>query len=283
MAFTTTATIKSFGGSLLKLTHESKVLKCQMALNLYIPPTESKKIPVLWHLSGLTCTADNATEKGFFQYWAAKYGIAIVFPDTSPRGSNHPGEHDSWDFGSAAGFYLNATAEPWSENYNMESYVIDELPKALYAAYPELDSTNEAIQGHSMGGHGALSLFFKYPGKFKTASGFAPIANPINCPWGQKAFGGYLKTKEEWASHDSTELFKAYKGPKVDLFITVGLSDDFLARELHIDNFIAAAKELGREDEVTVEKLEGYDHSFFYVSSVAEKHISHAAKHLGVL
>ncbi|KAK9460865.1 Alpha/Beta hydrolase protein [Lipomyces oligophaga] len=289
MSFETTKKIKSFGGEIHKLTHESKVLKCQMALNLFIPATSKSKLPVLWHLGGLTCNSDTSLDKNLFHYWAAKYEIAMVYPDTSPRDSNHPGEHDAIDIGSSAGFYLNATAEPWSENYHMETYIVDELPKALYAVYDILDGSNVALQGHSMGGHGALTLYLKYPELYKTTTAFAPIANPINGPWGKKAFAGYLKTKEEWPKHDATELIRAYNGPKVDILISIGTDDQFLHKgeapelnELLIENFVAAAIESGHGDEVTIYELEGYDHMFEYVGTVAERHIQHAAKHLGV-
>lgn len=199
-------------------------------------------------------------------------------------GSNHPGEHDAYDFGSAAGFYIDATAEPWSSNYKMETYVTKELPELLYSAYPVLDSSRVSLTGHSMGGHGALSLYLKHPELYKSTSAFAPIANPSNCPWGEKAFSGYLKTKEEWAKHDSTELLKSYKGPALDIFISYGTADQFLLDgQLLIDNFVAAAKQVGRESEVVVKICEGYDHSYFYVSTFSQEHVEHAAKHLGVL
>ncbi|KAK9450609.1 Alpha/Beta hydrolase protein [Limtongia smithiae] len=283
-AFTTTATIAVFGGKLLKLTHESAALKCRMALNLYVPPSTAVKIPVLFYLAGLTCSGDNGAEKGFLNYWAGKYGMAIVYPDTSPRGSNHPGENESWDFGSAAGFYIDATAAPWSENYKMETYITAELPALLYAAYPTLDSSRVAITGHSMGGHGALSLFLKHPELYKSGSGFAPIANPTQCPWGKKAFAGYLATEAEWPQHDATELLRTYTGGPVDLLVSVGTADEFYTGgQLLVENLAAAAKENGREGEVTIVYAEGYNHSYFYVSSYAETHVTHAARHLGLL
>ncbi|KAK9466109.1 Alpha/Beta hydrolase protein [Lipomyces arxii] len=288
MNFTATATIAAYGGKLVKLTHESAVLGCTMALNVFFPPgafgRAVPKVPVLWHLAGLTCTGDNGAEKGFFNYWAAKYGIAVVYPDTSPRGSNHPGEHDAYDFGSAAGFYIDATAEPWSQNYKMETYITSELPAALYSYFLVLDQSRVSLTGHSMGGHGALTLFLKNPDKYKSTSAFAPIANPSNCPWGEKAFGGYLATKEEWKLHDATELIKCYTGRDLDILITCGTADNFLiAGQLLIDNFTAAAKEVGREDQIKVNYAEGYDHSYYFVSSFAQDHVEHAAKHLGVL
>ena len=159
MAFTTTATISSFGGKLLKLKHNATATNCEMALNLFIPPqASSKKVPVLFYLSGLTCTGDNCSEKGFFQASASKKGIAVFYPDTSPRGLKIQGEDDSWDFGTGAGFYINATKEPWSSGYNMYTYITEELPAALFASFNELDSERVSITGHSMGGHGALTL-----------------------------------------------------------------------------------------------------------------------------
>ncbi|KAK9478097.1 Alpha/Beta hydrolase protein, partial [Lipomyces japonicus] len=294
--FTVTSKIATFGGTLLKLTHQSAVLSNEAAVNVFFPPgaydnessssSEQVKVPVLFHLAGLTCTPDNGAEKGFFNYWAAKYGIAVVYPDTSARGSNHPGEHDAYDFGSAAGFYLDATAEPWSKNYKMESYVTEELPTSLFSFFPTLDGSRVSLTGHSMGGHGALSLFLKHPDKYKSTSAFAPIANPSNSAWGQKAFAGYLKDKTEWSQHDSTELLKAYDAgrPSLDILITVGLADNFYqAGQLLIENFEAAAKEVGREHEIKVNKVAGYDHGYYFVSSFSEDHVKHAAKHLGVL
>ncbi|KAK9238543.1 Alpha/Beta hydrolase protein [Lipomyces kononenkoae] len=286
--FTTKAIIATFGGTLIKLTHDSAVLGCTMGANVFFPPgafgRSTPKVPVIWYLAGLTCTGDNGAEKGFFNYWAAKHGIAIVYPDTSPRGSNHPGEHDAYDFGSAAGFYLNATKEPWSQNYQMETYITCELPAALYSYFIVLDGSRVSLMGHSMGGHGALTLFLKHPDKYKSTSAFAPIANPSLSPWGEKAFSGYLASKEEWAKHDATELIKAHRGRDLDILITCGLADEFfIAGQLLIDNFVAAAKEVGRENQVTVRYAPDYDHSYYFISSFAQEHVEHAAKHLGAL
>lgn len=275
MTFKTTATIASFGGQLLKLSHPSKTTACEMKLNLYLPPTSTsaqKKIPVLFYLAGLTCTGDNGAEKGFFQYGAAKHGIAVVYPDTSPRNTLFPfpfsfrtkrqttytnaitggvevkGSEDSWDFGTGAGFYINATTPDYKPNYQMESYITSELPSALFAAFPQLDSSRVSISGHSMGGHGALTLFLKNPGMYKSVSAFAPIANPTKCPWGEKAFTGYLgEDKATWAKHDATELVKAWKGD-FDALIDVGTGDQFYKdKQLLPENFAAAAKESGND------------------------------------
>lgn len=210
------ATITTFGGRLLKLTHKSEATGTDMNFNLFIPPgaSSSKPAPLLIYLSGLTCSPANVSEKGFLHAHAAPLGLALLFPDTSPRGTDHPGEHDSWDFGSAASFYIDATRDPWSKNYRMETYLSKELPELVFGQFKELDSSRVSISGHSMGGHGALTLYLKYPDAYKSVSAWAPIANPSQCPWGEKAFGGYLgDDREEWKKHDATELVKGWKGP----------------------------------------------------------------------
>ena len=251
MSVTTKATIASFGGKLLKLSHNASTVGCEMAFNLYLPPQTTTnpihKVPLLVYLSGLTCTPDNCSEKGFFQHGASKHGIAILFPDTSPSkhrkhdieasiraltvlsvgGLEIEGEDDSYDFGSGAGFYVDATAPPWSSNYKMYSYIADELPKTVFSAFSQIDSSRVSITGHSMGGHGALTLFLKNPGKYKSCSAFAPIANPLKAPWGEKAFRGYFGEKE-WQSkgkeHDATELVKGRKQPLEILIDVVSTS-----------------------------------------------------------
>ncbi|KAN0115019.1 esterase [Hyaloscypha variabilis] len=285
MSFKTTATIASFGGKLLKLTHEAQTTGCEMALNLYLPPSAGKtstKIPVLFYLSGLTCTGDNCAEKGFFQYGAGQKGIAVVYPDTSPRGLKIQGEDDSWDFGTGASFYLDATASPWSKNYKMESYITSELPKALFASFPELDSSRVSITGHSMGGHGALTLFLKNPGMYKSVSAFAPIANPSNCPWGEKAFKGYLgEDREAWKKHDASELIKGWKAGTFEALIDVGTADNFYKQgQLLPENFEKAAKESGNEKGLVVRHQDGYDHSYYFISTFSTDHVNHAAKYL---
>jgi len=285
MSFKTTATIPSFGGKLLKLTHNASTTGCEMALNLYLPPqaisNKSQKVPVLFYLAGLTCTGDNGAEKGFFQYGASQKGIAIVYPDTSPRGLKIQGEDDAYDFGSGAGFYIDATASPWSSNYKMESYVTSELPKALFSSFPELDSSRMSLTGHSMGGHGALTLFLKNPGMYKSVSAFAPITNPINCPWGEKAFKGYLgEGREAWKNHDATELVKKWKGD-LDILIDVGTGDNFYKqKQLLPENFAEAAKASGNDKGLVLRYQDGYDHSYFFISTFSTDHINHAAKYL---
>jgi len=282
MSFETQSTIHSFGGKLLKLQHESKLLGCQMKLNLYLPPaaSSSKAVPVLFYLAGLTCTGDNGAEKGFFQHKASQKGIAVVYPDTSPRGLNIAGEDESYDFGSGAGFYVDATKEPYSKGYKMYSYITDELPQALFAHFKELDGSRVSITGHSMGGHGALTLFLKNPGKYKSVSAFAPIANPSQCPWGEKAFSGYFGENEKaaWKEHDATELIAKFP-ESTDILIDVGTGDNFYnQKQLLPENFEKAAKAAGKS--VTLRFQDGYDHSYFFISTFADDHVEHAAKYL---
>jgi len=289
MAFTTTATIASFGGQLLKLTHEARSTSCKMALNLWLPPQVQqqqeggqKKVPVLIWLSGLTCTGDNCAEKGFLQHKAAEKGIAIVYPDTSPRGLDIKGENDAYDFGTGAGFYVDAAKDPWKHGYRMYNYITEELPKALFEGFEQLDGSRVGLSGHSMGGHGALMIYLKNPGKYKSISAFAPIANPSQCPWGKKAFSGYFGDDRQdlWKKHDSTELVKDFKGP-LDLLIDVGTADNFYKQgQLLPENFIEAAKEAGKEENINLRFQEGYDHSYFTIASFADDHVEHAAKGL---
>ena len=294
MAFETKATIASFGGQLLKLQHDSTTppptpptralenekgrllmggraqgtsTKTPMAVNLFLPPQASGSdsapvpAPVVFYLSGLTCTADNCAEKGFLQRHAAKHGIAIVYPDTSPRGAGIAGEDDSWDFGTGAGFYVDATAAPWSASYRMYSYVVHELPDALFAHFArQLDGSRVSLMGHSMGGHGALTLFLKNPGRYRSVSAFAPIANPMRCAWGQKAFGGYFGAADTdtdadaWKAHDATELVVRWPAAEHGPFralIDVGTGDSFYkAGQLLPENFERAATQAGAQVQV---------------------------------
>ncbi|KAL8817468.1 MAG: hypothetical protein Q9223_003710 [Gallowayella weberi] len=285
MAVTTKATIASFGGKLLKCTHNASTTNCEMAFNLYLPAQATTtpslhKVPLLIYLAGLSCTGDNGAEKGFFQHAASQKGIAVLYPDTSPRGLQIPGEDDSYDFGSGAGFYVDATKEPWSKSYKMYSYITSELPRAVFAAFEQVDGSRVGIFGHSMGGHGALTLFLKNPGKYKSVSAIAPVANPSNCAWGKKAFAGYFgdENKETWAEHDATELVKNWKGESLDVLIDVGTADNFYKQgQLLPENFEEAAKGKGK---VNLRWQEGYDHSYFTMATFADDHVGHAAKYL---
>lgn len=291
MSFKTNAEIHQFGGKLLKLSHESKVTNTPMDVNVFLPPAalaaSAAKVPVLVYLSGLTCTPNNASEKSFFQYFASKYGFAIVFPDTSPRGANIEGENDSWDFGTGAGFYVDATQEPWSKNYNMYSYVHKELLTELAAQFSQLDFADKiSITGHSMGGFGALAGFLKNPGKYKSVSAFAPISNPLNCAWGEKNFGNYLGSeKDEWIKYDPTYLIKQYAGKdQPDILIHQGSADGFYAKDhqLQPEKFAKAAAESSYKGKVDLRIVDGYDHSYFFISSFVEDHAKHHAKYLGL-
>ncbi|RMZ87092.1 hypothetical protein DV736_g5680, partial [Chaetothyriales sp. CBS 134916] len=278
MPVTISATIASFGGKLLKVAHNASTTGCEMKFNLYLPPQSgSAKVPLLIWLSGLTCTAENASEKGFFQHAASKRGIAVLYPDTSPRGLGIKGEDDAYDFGSGAGFYVDATVAPWSTNYKMYSYITEELPKTVFENFLQIDSSRVSISGHSMGGHGALSLYLKNPGKYKSVSAFAPISNPLKAPWGEKAFKGYFG-ENDWeskgAEHDSTELLKKWVvGRPLDILIDV-------QHQLLPENLLAAAKEAGQENGVHIRFQPDYDHSYYTMATFADDHVEHAAKYL---
>lgn len=222
------------------------------------------------------------------QYFGTKYGFAVVFPDTSPRGAGIAGEDESYDFGTGAGFYLDATEEPWLKNYNMYSYVHKELLTELAKQFSQLDFENKiSILGHSMGGYGALTGFFKNPGKYRSVSAFAPISNPLNCPWGEKAFGNYLgKNKQAWYEYDPTHLIKNYSnGNQPDILIHQGSKDGFYHKDhqLQPENFVKAAKEAGYKGNIDLRIVDGYDHLYFFISSFVEDHAKHHAKFLGLL
>ncbi|ODQ67031.1 S-formylglutathione hydrol [Nadsonia fulvescens var. elongata DSM 6958] len=289
MKFDQTAKIASFGGQLVKLSHESSTLKCKMDLNVYFPPgsfaTASSSIasfPILYFLSGLTCTGNNCAEKGFLQPWAAKHGIIIVYPDTSPRGCNIEGEEESWDFGTGAGFYLNATKVPWKTNYNMYDYIVEELPQLLYGSFKQMDPTRVSIMGHSMGGHGALVIYLKNSEKYKSCSAFSPISNPMQCPWGKKAFSSYLGSVNEWSQYDATELIKYYNGENTsDILIDIGTGDSFYKdQQLLPENFVAASKKSKYKGDVKLRLQDDYDHSYYFISSFAADHLEHHARYL---
>lgn len=302
MSFTVKATIASFGGRLYKLSHVSATTGTPMNVHVYLPPQSlqpaPQKVPVLFFLSGLTCSPDNCSEKGFLQASAARHGIAVVYPDTSPRGLQLPAEHDSWDFGEAASFYLDAAADGYAAHYRMESYLTGELPDALFASDllgPHLDAARQSITGHSMGGHGALTLYLRHPGRFRSASAFAPIANPTRCPWGQKAFRGYLGPADldispesatdanipaAWKEHDATELLKKWSHGDLNILIDVGTADNFYKqKQLLPENFEKAAKDAGLSG-LTVRYQDAYDHSYYFISSFSQDHVDHAAKYL---
>ena len=229
-------------------------------------------------LSGLTCTDQNFMQKAGAQKKAAQLGIAIVCPDTSPRGLDLPGEHDSYDFGSGAGFYLNATRQPWAPHYRMYDYVVKELPQLVEGHLPVTE--DRSISGHSMGGHGALIAALKNPGHYRSVSAFAPIANPSECPWGQKAFGGYLgddpKIWEEW---DATLLIPG-ASERLPLLVDQGTADDFLESQLNPEALVDACEKVHHH--INLRMHRGYDHSYFFIASFIDDHLEHHAQALGL-
>eukprot|EP00033_Pygsuia_biforma_P001417 GCRY01001601.1.p1 GENE.GCRY01001601.1~~GCRY01001601.1.p1 ORF type:complete len:319 (+),score=75.86 GCRY01001601.1:100-957(+) len=281
-AVTLKSSVKCFEGEIKTFSHASKSTSTEMTFAVFFPPSD-RKVPVLFWLSGLTCTHENFMIKAGAQKYAAEKGIAIVCPDTSPRGVGAPGEDDSYDFGTGAGFYVDAVTEGYAAHYHMYTYVAEELPALLQHAFGEkLDLARVSIAGHSMGGHGALSIALKNPGKFKSCSAFAPISNPCSCPWGKKAFTGYFgeDKKALWEAHDSSLLLSAYAGPHLDVLVDQGSSDNFLADgQLHPETLEAAAAK-NKNVALSLHFREGYDHSYFFIASFIENHINFHAKHL---
>ncbi len=267
-----------FNGRQLQYSHTSAVLNCDMRFGIFLPPqAEKKKVPVLYWLSGLTCTDENFTQKAGAQRIAAELGIALVMPDTSPRGEDVPDdENGAYDFGLGAGFYLNATQAPWSKHYRMYDYVVSELPELIEAEF----SVNgmRSISGHSMGGHGAITIGLKNPDKYRSISAFSPISNPVNCPWGQKALGLYLGDDQEaWAAYDSSELLRRAT-EQLPLLVDQGLADNFLTEQLRPETLDDAATESGYR--MTLRRQPGYDHSYFFISTFIEDHLRFHAQHL---
>ncbi|XP_061827770.1 S-formylglutathione hydrolase [Nerophis lumbriciformis] len=280
MAVTQVSSNRCAGGFQKVFEHDSTELKCRMKFAVFLPPkAETDKCPVMYWLSGLTCTEQNFITKAGSQLAAAENGLIIVAPDTSPRGCNIEGEDESWDFGTGAGFYVDATQGPWKSNYRMYSYVTKELPALIQANFPA-DPDRMSISGHSMGGHGALICALKNPGKYKTVSAFAPICNPMQCPWGQKAFAGYLgPDRATWEAYDATVLAASYSGPQLDILIDQGRDDQFgSAGQLLPDNLIAACSE--KKIPVVFRLQKGYDHSYFFIYSFINEHIKHHANFL---
>lgn len=271
---------RSFGGYQKVFSHDSKELGCQMNFAIYLPPqAEDGEVPVIYWLSGLSCTEQNFIMKSGVQRYAAEHNIIVVAPDTSPRGCNIPGEDDSYDFGTGAGFYLDATQEPWKKNYRMFSYISRELPEIITSNFPA-SKERQSIMGHSMGGHGALVCALKNPGKYRSVSTFAAICNPSIGTWGQKAFSGYLGPVESnsWTDWDATQLVKKYSGPPLEILLDQGKADPRLETDLFPENFVRACKE--SEIPVILHMRDGYDHSYYYIATFIEEHIKHHVKFL---
>ena len=267
-----------FGGVQGFYRHESVETGTPMNFGVFAPPQAAHgPVPVVFYLAGLTCTEETFTIKAGAQRHAAEHGLMLVTPDTSPRGTGVAGADASWDFGTAAGFYLDATEAPWRSNWRMASYITHELRTLVLEHFAARDD-RIGIFGHSMGGHGALTLALKNPGLFQSVSAFAPIAAPMQCPWGVKAFSGYLgDDRNAWARHDATELVKG--GARVPpLLIDQGLADKFLAEQLHPHLFEAACRTAGQSLELR--RHEKYDHGYFFISTFMADHIAHHARHL---
>jgi S-formylglutathione hydrolase len=265
-----------FGGWQDVYRHRSQVLDCAMQFAVYLPPqAASKKVPVLYWLSGLTCTEQNFITKSGAQRYAAEHGVALVMPDTSPRGDD-VADADSYDLGKGAGFYLNATVAPWSKHYRMYDYVTQELPALIESQFPVTDA--RAISGHSMGGHGALIVALKNPGRYRSVSAFSPIVAPSQVPWGEKAFSAYLgDERQAWKAYDAVELIKNAV-EKLPLLIDQGEADEFLHSQLRPNLFLAAAD--AADYPVTLRMQPGYDHSYYFVASFIGEHVAHHANAL---
>ncbi|WP_035985027.1 S-formylglutathione hydrolase [Leptolyngbya sp. KIOST-1] len=267
-----------FGGTVGYYSHPSATCSCDMRFAVYVPPqAQAGPVPVLFYLSGLTCTEDNFTSKSGAQRYAAEHGLMLVAPDTSPRGERVPDEADAWDFGTGAGFYVDATESPWSTHYRMYSYVVQELPELIAQEF-SVRRDRMGIFGHSMGGHGALVCGLRNPDRFKSISAFAPIAAPSQCPWGQKAFSGYLGTDRiAWKGYDATALVKDYARPDRTILIDQGDADPFLAQnQLLPEVFEAACKEAGQPLHLRMQP--GYDHGYFFMASFMADHLRHHAE-----
>lgn len=263
-----------FGGKVGFYRHASDVNNCNMQFSVYLPPqAQNGSVPVITFLSGLTCTEETFMIKSGAQRIAAELGLMLVTPDTSPRGEGVPDDPDGeYDFGLGAGFYLNATEAPWSEHFHMYDYVTQELQDAVFESFPG-DRNRQSITGHSMGGHGALTVGLKNPDIYQSISAFAPICSPMNCPWGQKAFSNYLgNDRSTWPEYDATEVIRRLENlPANKILIDQGLADQFLEQELHPHLFEAACKERGVALELR--RHDGYDHGYYFISSYMDDHL----------
>lgn len=275
---------KAFGGTVAFYSHDSAALSCNMKFSVFTPPQamNGTKVPVVTYLAGLTCTEETFMIKAGAQRVAAELGIMLVAPDTSPRGDKVPDDPEgAWDFGKGAGFYLNATEEPWSDHYFMYDYVTAELPNLIEHNFPA-DMTRHGIMGHSMGGHGALVLGLRNPQKYKSISAFAPICAPSKCPWGEKAFSNYLgNDKSTWLAYDAAHIMGKIDGAseRPEILVDQGLDDQFYEEQLLTHELETAAKTSGYP--LVVERHEGYDHGYYFIATVMEKHLRHHARLLG--
>jgi S-formylglutathione hydrolase len=270
------STNRSHGGTQGVYRHASAETGTEMTFSVFVPDhAPGARLPVLWYLSGLTCTHANVTEKGEYRAACARHGIVFVAPDTSPRGDEVP-DDEGWDFGKGAGFYVDATQAPWARHYRMRSYVESELPQLVGAEFP-VDMARQGITGHSMGGHGALTIALRNPGRFRSVSAFAPIVSPLSCPWGDKALSGYLgPDRSSWREHDACALIE--DGARLpDLLVDQGEADGFLEEQLRTRLLVQACEAAGQP--ATIRMQEGYDHSYYFISTFMAEHVGwHAAR-----
>tara|TARA_R110002033_G_scaffold167816_1_gene207303 strand:+ start:315 stop:1160 length:846 start_codon:yes stop_codon:yes gene_type:complete len=281
MTIESISSTKAFGGWHKQYSHHSSALNCAMRFAIYLPPqAESQAVPVLYWLSGLTCTDENFMQKAGAQRIAAELGMAIVAPDTSPRGEGVADDPDgAYDFGLGAGFYLNATKPPFSQHYQMYDYVVNELPALIEAHFPVTEQ--RSISGHSMGGHGALTIALKNPHRYNSLSAFSPICHPMDSPWGIKAFRGYLgDDQQQWQQYDSCELM-AKSQQFVPALVDQGSKDNFLDEQLKPQILVQVAKNRGYPLELRMQP--GYDHSYYFIATFIEDHLRFHAKHLALL
>jgi S-formylglutathione hydrolase len=281
LSFETVSQARCFGGMQFVYRHVSRETNTPMRLAVFVPPqAKDAKVPVVWFLSGLTCTEENFTVKAGAQRVASELGLMLIAPDTSPRGEGVPDDREgAYDFGLGAGFYVDATEAPWAKHYRMRSYIEQELP-ALVADNLPVDMSRQGITGHSMGGHGALTISLRNPGRFAATSAFAPIASPMNCPWGEKALSGYIgPDRSTWRDYDACALIEG--GARLpDLLVDQGTADSFLESQLKPGLLEEACAKAGQP--LTLRRQEGYDHSYFFIASFIEDHLRWHAQRLGL-
>lgn len=278
MSFETVSTNRAHGGVQGVYRHNSTATGTPMIFSMFVPDhEEGAKLPVLWYLSGLTCTHANVTEKGEYRAACADHGVIFIAPDTSPRGDDVP-DDEAYDFGKGAGFYVDATQEPWAANFRMRSYVEDELPGLILREFPMADMGRQGITGHSMGGHGALTIGLRNPDRFRSVSAFAPIVAPSQCPWGEKALRGYLgQDRAAWRLHDAVALIE--DGARLpELLVDQGEADTFLAEQLKPELLAAACRTAGIDLQLRMQP--GYDHSYYFISSFMADHVAWHAERL---
>jgi S-formylglutathione hydrolase len=266
---------RSFGGEQIRVEHSSDTLRCNMRFSIFLPPAAAfAPVPTLYLLAGLTCTDENFSTKAGAQRIAAELGIALVMPDTSPRGEG-VADDDAYDLGQGAGFYLNATQSPWSSHFRMYDYICRELPALLAEHFPL--NGRQSICGHSMGGHGAITIALKNPGMFASVSAFAPIANPVSCPWGEKAFSNYLgNDRQAWQDYDSVELIRTL-GVPLPMLVDQGTADNFLAEQLNTEALLEVCQPHAN---ASIRYQEGYDHSYYFIATFMEEHLRFHEAHL---